>query len=378
MDLARPRDSLIALDLLRFIAAAMVMHFHYYAMWIHDPTPTVVALMQGVAAHEPSDPFTVNGTVGVQIFFVLSGYVIAASARRGDAGDFVWRRWLRLWPAAALCSLITSIVLLLHGATATDLWQPALASATLWPIEPLIDPSYWTLGIECAFYALVAGLLAVGRWRPMVVAQCMAIVSALFWLIMFADQLDGMRQRSRIEELLLLRHGALFALGIMIQLHHSRERVLTPLLLAPALYGSAMSVMFGSISAEQLGFVPHPVAAIGMFFGGLAVIAYAPTLQPALARLRLARLSVWLGLATYPLYLLHQRVGLALIGDLVRAGTSTRAATLITIALMIATALVIANIVEPRLRAALNRWRPARSVHGLRPDSRRSAFPRGG
>ena len=69
---------LIGVDLVRILAALVVTIVHYF--------PTGLP----------------SGWVGVQIFFVLSGYVIAASAQSGSAGDFVRSRFLRLFPGAVM------------------------------------------------------------------------------------------------------------------------------------------------------------------------------------------------------------------------------------------------------------------------------------
>src|SRR5438034_8821389 len=102
----RRRESLIALDFLRFAAAGLVLAYHYAVAWIPDDGPLTIRLMAGVNRSVSTDPFSRNGWVGVEIFFVLSGYVIAMSARGVSPADFAWRRLLRLWPAAFLCATL--------------------------------------------------------------------------------------------------------------------------------------------------------------------------------------------------------------------------------------------------------------------------------
>jgi peptidoglycan/LPS O-acetylase OafA/YrhL len=359
MTAVRSREPLIALDLLRFAAALLVVRFHYYAMWFHQPGEVVARLMRGVTANEALDPVAGSGWVGVQIFFVLSGYVIAASAGRGSASDFAWRRGLRLWPAAALCTTITATVLLAHGIDPQILVAPALASAILSPFGPLIDPSYWTLGIECSFYALVAILMATGRWRPLALATCLAIASGLFWAVAGGLKFGGMTPHNRFEELSLLRFGALFALGLMIHLRHGGVAV-PRVTVALALFGAGMSVVFTALASAQQGFTPFAASAVAIFTGGVAVIVFAPRLQRPLQRLGLASAATRIGLATYPLYLLHLMVGLALIGDLARAGVAAPVAQAVAVTAMMALALVIAGSVEPGLRRWLTRWRADR------------------
>jgi len=60
-------------------------------------------------------PFTWFGWVGVEIFFVISGFVMANSAIKSSATEFVSGRALRLYPAVWVYSILTFIVLLLFA-----------------------------------------------------------------------------------------------------------------------------------------------------------------------------------------------------------------------------------------------------------------------
>src|SRR6201987_2791882 len=79
----------------------------------------------GVAGLEPcvaadvlfpaAAPFTWFGWVGVEIFFVISGFVIANSASKSSPTEFLLGRALRLYPAVWVCATATLIVLVLFG-----------------------------------------------------------------------------------------------------------------------------------------------------------------------------------------------------------------------------------------------------------------------
>lgn len=364
----RPRNALIALDLLRFAAAAMVMAFHYGVVWMSDDSPLTIRLLAGVDRHGFSDPVSRNGWVGVEIFFVLSGYVIAMSARGASAGDFAWRRMLRLWPGALVCASLTAVALWASGVPLTQVAPAWIASGMLWPGTPQVDGSYWTLGVEIAFYALVAALLAAGRWRPLAVARVLMAGGLLFWGWSLATGFAGMALRERWQELLLLRHGCLFALGIMIEERHRTPAAVDIAAMAPAFLCGAIAVWFTALATAAGGHLPPtPLAAVTIYAAGVAVVALAPRLQPTLARWRLARPAVALGLATYPLYLLHQRIGHVLIGHVERAGVPHGATLMLVAAAMIGASLVVATRVEPWIRAAFRRWRSAFAAHRSRP-----------
>ena len=122
------------LDLVRFGAALMVALYHLaFWDWLPERSPT-----------PPIAPVSIfsAGWVGVEIFFVLSGFVIALSAQGKTVGQFITGRAARLYPAAWMCATISFIVL--HH---TQLLPDYFRSIALSPIGPWIDGAYWTLGV---------------------------------------------------------------------------------------------------------------------------------------------------------------------------------------------------------------------------------------
>ena len=77
---SRPLTYVPGLDLLRFFAACVVMIYHL-AFWSWAfPEAQVARASRGVADFEHWAEFTRAGWAGVQIFFVISGFVIALTA----------------------------------------------------------------------------------------------------------------------------------------------------------------------------------------------------------------------------------------------------------------------------------------------------------
>ena len=111
------------------------------------------------------------GNIGVDLFFVLSGFIIATTNRRnmGDAASvpvYLWRRLWRIYPlywiAVIACLLVTGLC---HGngtlrTTNLSWWAAWL---TLFPIS---EPNYfagqaWTLTFEMMFYLVFAVVLCL-------------------------------------------------------------------------------------------------------------------------------------------------------------------------------------------------------------------------
>lgn len=142
-----------ALDGLRALAAIAVVMFH----------------CRGAESQFLFDA----GFLGVDVFFVLSGFLITQQLREGRTlGEFYWRRALRLLPALLF-------FLAVYVAVAPWLWpgQPHgrdalfaglyLSDITVpWMRAPDLLQHTWSLAVEAKFYILWPLLLLVGRKHP--------------------------------------------------------------------------------------------------------------------------------------------------------------------------------------------------------------------
>ncbi len=158
----------LALDALRGVAALAVVFFHVQG-----------AFDRGTQAWMPSTLVTLfhAGHFGVNIFFVLSGFVIAFSVRDGDwtpgyLARFALKRSLRLdppyWVAIALEVLVIGVGLVLVPALHTPLPSLAQVLAHLVYAQDLLHygeimPNFWTLCYEFQFYLTLVGVLLAGR-----------------------------------------------------------------------------------------------------------------------------------------------------------------------------------------------------------------------
>lgn len=359
--------TILAIDLTRFACAALVMGYHYSAAFWSAPDGRVASALHGVAATPV--PLARAGLVGVELFFVISGMVIARSAVGASWQDFLGRRVLRLVPAAWICATLTALVLVIAGQGDATLAADWFRSIRFWPIGAQIDGSYWTLGVECAFYLLVA-LTAVGDARRIaLVGWGLGLASAAFWavcLVLGPAAEPIITNQAAI--LLLLPHGCFFAAGIALAMRGMRGR--TALLTLASTAG--MIEIAAHIGGRQ--FTLATIAGEALFALGLVTLACADRLQPWLARRLEPGNARAIGLMTYPLYLLHQVAGAVLIGVLARSGVPLVVAIGLSVAVMLASAWLVARHAEPALRTALQRLVSPR--RGRAPDSLRSAFPR--
>ncbi len=103
------------------------------------------------------------GRAGVDIFFVISGFIIARTSAGLSVSQFVNRRARRILPLYACLAFIRTVVAAVSGQLR---WREFLATWFFWPATdrltlPIVD-SAWTLCFEALFYASFAAAI----WRP--------------------------------------------------------------------------------------------------------------------------------------------------------------------------------------------------------------------
>ncbi len=170
------------LDLLRLASAISVALFHHlYFSWAAKIINNDYNLFADYPRFLFAANFTWFGWVGVEVFFVISGFVIANSASKRSPVQFLISRALRLYPAVWVCSTATFVVILLFAKLPlSQLLGAYIRSLVLFPRGPWIDGVYWTLAAEISFYALVFLLLTLKRVTLLHAAWGLTVYSGLF------------------------------------------------------------------------------------------------------------------------------------------------------------------------------------------------------
>ncbi len=314
------------------------------------------------------------GYLGVPFFFLISGYVILQSAQRSNALRFTVSRAARLYPAYWIAVPIG----FLAAGYFPDVPEARPLSTLLVNLSmvqtfvgvPHVDGVYWTLTIELMFYGIIFSLMLSRQLHrlPLVAIALLGLATA-FHLI-------GL---PRVLYLLSMPEWSpYFIAGCALHWWQSgTHRRLTAVLL---LWSTALNTLHaGHHAANVSAYLDTPLS--GTVATLLTLAAFA-----ALAAIA-AKGNAWripgaasAGAISYPLYLLHQNTGYAVMttwgGDVNRfvlmAGFLTA---------LLAVCGVIALIIEPRARelmmAPLRRraslpW-PARDRPASRPGRRKMA-----
>lgn len=292
------------LDGARFLAAFWVMNFHY---------------LFGNGENSQLHWYR-YGNLGVQVFFVISGFVIVQSMKGKTLREFATNRFLRLFPLFwVLCTVTYVLTILLPDTRYALHLSDYIRSMTMIGdvlngiIGPaaLIDPSYWTLTVELIFYVGIALFVSIFSHRNI-------RYFLLAWLLVSAGAFALQIDENFYVKLLLVRHAAYFIFGAALALiasgdgRTSWDRILDRALLV-------MSAVFATLIHTQslpAYNTPNPrdAAIISMIhvaiFLGIILLVY---LSRFVTSTRLIGALAVLGGLTYPLYLVHQRIGNMLI-----------------------------------------------------------------
>jgi len=364
-DVSRPHvkpEYFYGIDAVRFASALLVAFFHLgFSCWA-SPTSGAAEALRGAYALPQLAEWTWFGWIGVEIFFVISGFVITSSAEQATPVQFFNSRVLRLYPAVWICATLTLIVILASGLHAS--WFSYVTSMFLLPSGPWIDGQYWTLGVEIVFYAIVFLLLLFGQFeRVGNVAVAMGLVSAASLLLLTLKP-DLRFLSNGIWRLTLLYYGIYFSLGIFIRLWiRNRLRPLHWVTAFICLAAAAVQTRFHSVEmGARVIFSPVSLAdrwyvATLVFYAGFIAVGASAFYRVRVTALpdEVLRVLRILGLATFPLYLLHFKIGVLLARRLVLWGFPPFFALLATISILVALAILIAAQLEPRVRALLKR-----------------------
>ena len=180
------------IDGLRGIAALLVMLHHFYNETAESIRGAVATVLP-----RPIEWVIERGAAGVDIFFIISGFVIALSVGRSRVtpryfGNFALRRSLRLDPpywTAIVLSLAIAVVgdRAMHRPIALPTWDGLLAN--IFYLQNILGyPSLvfvsWTLVHEIQFYLLFIGLLALAQ-RASPAARKGGEPSSFWWFACF-------------------------------------------------------------------------------------------------------------------------------------------------------------------------------------------------
>lgn len=343
-----------ALDGLRLIAALMVAAYHYGGRG-----GEVAKAWGGSPRHQfPTlSTWFAYGCLGVQVFFVISGFVICMSGWGRPLRSFFASRASRLlpsyWAAIIIVTAVFSLPVVAYKAVAPS---DALVNLTMLQ-QPLgVDRVLgvcWTLWAELRFYALFALFIVLpGANRQRVILFCAG------WTL--AAAIAQAANEPLLNIVLMPEYANLFIGGVGLYLVHRNRRD------AYAWGIVGVSWLIGQhYAVKNLWHAPNPDFFSYRTTWGIVLVVTFGFVAVAVIALGWLNWANWrwltiAGALTYPFYLVHEHLGWVAIKayhqDL---GIPSYGTFLLTIATMLLLAYALNRLVEdtlgPRMRSLLNK-----------------------
>ncbi|MFZ2028949.1 MAG: acyltransferase [Vitreimonas sp.] len=327
---AASSERIAIIDAFRGIAIAAVMIYHYLVRW----RPPENA--RDLVGYQTCFPQWLDfGRYGVDLFFVISGLVITMTLLRSrHALDFAVRRFARIYPAFVPAALLTFGAMALFG-PAEMRTGPAdlVASLFLVPEElhlQYVDGAYWSLAVELRFYVLTALFYFFFARRFWIALVAVAVVGQVIWNAHYHIA----------ERALLVAYMPLFLIGIggwlaLMQRDRSGWICLAAgcfLYISGALVHPRVPPFDASFQWLRHTFV----------LGGAALMLLLMRVRP---HWQLGPLA-WLGAISYSLYLVHQNIGVTVIGALKRLAAPDLVAIMGGVAVTVLLAMVMYRCIE--------------------------------
>lgn len=293
------------LDGLRGIAILFVMLYHAYVRW-----PQIVPFGNKFIGF----PLFAHGWLGVQLFFLISDFVIFMTLEKCQGfQDFILRRWFRLFPAMFICSIIVYVTIpifherpsgsavirdLLPGLTFIEpLWWEALLGSH----QGVLEGAFWSLFVEVKFYLIAGSLYFLVGGRRMIMALIGLFIAANAMLILVKIFPVYLYPIHSLMEQLSIKYFGWFASGALYYRYfHERHSIL---LKAAIIVGLASAITDHGLH-QWLAKISAIIVVILFTSAILSVRVRAALSHPAL---------LFIGFVSYPLYLLHENMMISMI-----------------------------------------------------------------
>lgn len=289
------------IDYLRLIAALGVILFHYTFNGIDNGKISSISQIPALTQ------FTKFGYLGVELFFMISGYVIFFSAKNKSFSRFVSSRAMRLYPAYWAGLVITSLFILMVGGHHMPISLKAfLANLTM--LQSFvgiynIDGVYWTLSYELTFYFFISLCLLLGLkghlekviilWAGAIIISVLAQSEALpifhgYYSYFIAGALFAVIKEAspKMKGPVIALTIAMFVVCCLVSLDNAQKSALIRSVDYPP------TIILSFVSLFFLAFIAADYTRLG---------------QVSLPGSKFA------GAITYPLYLVHAHIGYMLI-----------------------------------------------------------------
>ena len=285
------------------------------------------------------------GAFGVAVFFLISGFVIPISLRNISTGQFLTRRFFRIYPVYWFCLLISIAMYLI----CSWYWSTPLSDRISLPFLakniplvhsaaglPSLDFVSWSLAVELKFYVIFALVSLLGKSAHQVMLLSIGLLALCCVVAFFSTH--GLNSASFVSYAISdMKYLTFMFLGCLFYYVLYRE---LSAMVALA-YGAVIYALFVTINAF---YEPGLFGALTKNYTyALALFSLCYLLR---ARFKANRVIDFLADISFPLYLVHSMIGYVAMPILISKGMSFTLAWMISLGVAVLVAFLVHRYVE--------------------------------
>lgn len=295
------------IDVARFFSALSVVFFHYFSVTASELPSGAIRL------------YLENAFFGVQLFFIISGFVIYFSLF-SDIKNYIVGRFLRIYPLFWFCMTTTYLVTLFFSEKHVSplIYLYNLLVVNTGKTALMVDGSYWTLTHEILFYSYVGIFVYIFGVKR---------IEIFFygWLALLSLGVFSGLYNMFLFKVILIRSGFYFIFGGLLALLFQHWKTSSPARKIAPIFGMLWSVFMvmklsyflnneSGVITNHFGMytILQEYIVAGIFVSMCVIV----TLSRFVTSKKNITVALALGSITYPLYLLHQVIGSILLGKI--------------------------------------------------------------
>lgn len=334
------------LDGLRGLAIMMVIMFHAYARF-----PELVPYHYEFSNFPPFE----YGYLGVELFFLISGYVILMSLEKSkNLIDFFKKRWIRLFPTMLIATILiyTTARFFLERPQGIPKIEDTIPGLTL--IEPSfwsrilklnvssLDGVFWSLFVEVKFYIILGVFYFIMGSNFSVIALCIVYLIYPFCILLNQNG-NAPLFLEKIISITSCQYFGWFTSGAFFYLYKKNTNNRNKLILA-LLVGLLSSIIIEKVT------IGSTITCLFILF-----IFFSPAKIAIIKKILENKIFIFLGFISYPLYLIHQNI---LISSILKINKSLPKMPMILLPIipifvLILICFMIANYIEPFIKKTM-------------------------
>jgi peptidoglycan/LPS O-acetylase OafA/YrhL len=344
-------NKLLFAEQLRAIAVIFVVFAHYCGIFWYDPNmPTYInALPYSINQPTPffisffnstNIPYINWGPLGVDIFFLISGFVIPISLSKYSRGSFAIRRFFRLYPTYFISFLFVILMLIISSKYFNNPFSIPYKDVLLHSIIGLreitnvnsIDLVVWTLEVELKFYILTVIFLPLFRDKSIFLFLIPIILAIILILL----------------SILISYHSNVFIpiiymfIGTSFYMHFTNSITSKQLISLIVILFTVFSMVYIVIGHN----IYNSIYLSQIIFNGIYALIIVSTSYILRTKFKYNKLLGFIANISYPFYIIHSISGYIIMVILLDNGVSSLYIIPITLIILILVAYIIHKYIE--------------------------------